>query len=76
MRSLQVCAIVKIMKFVVFILLAAIVISLATSLFYLSRDDADSTKMLTALKVRVVLSGLLIAFLVSAYLLGWIENTA
>ena len=61
------------MKYVVFILLAAIVISLGTGLFYLRREDADSPKMLRALEVRVGLSLVLILFLVASYFLGWIE---
>jgi len=61
------------MKFVVFTLLAAILISLGSGLYYLSRDDADSPKLLRALKIRVALSAALIIFLVSAYYLGWIQ---
>lgn len=61
------------MKIVVFALLAAIVISLGSGLYYLSRDDADSTKVLRALKVRVALSAVLILFLVASYWLGWIQ---
>jgi len=61
------------MKFVVIALLAAIVISLGTALFYLRREDADSPKMLRALQVRVALSLALILFLVVSYFAGWIE---
>ena len=61
------------MKFVVFALLAAIVISLGTGLFHLSRDDSDSTKVLKALKIRVALSAVLILFLVASYYLGYIQ---
>ena len=61
------------MKFVVFILLAAIVISLGTGLFYLSRDDSDSGKVLKALKIRVALSATLILFLVASYYMGYIQ---
>lgn len=60
------------MKYVVFGLLAAIVISLGTGLFYLRRESADSPKMLRALQVRVGLSLVLILFLVASYFLGWI----
>lgn len=60
------------MKYVVFALLAAIVISLGTGLFYLRREDADSPKMLRALEIRVGLSLVLILFLVASYFLGWI----
>ena len=61
------------MKFIVFILLAAILISLGSGLFYLRREDADSPKMLRALQVRVGLSLVLILFLVASYFLGWIQ---
>lgn len=61
------------MKFVVYVLLAAIVISLGTGLFYLRREDADSPKMLRALQVRVALSLALIVVLVVAYFFGWIN---
>lgn len=61
------------MKYVVFVLLAAIVVSLATGLFYLRREDADSPKMLRALEIRVGLSLVLLLFLIASYFLGWIE---
>jgi hypothetical protein len=61
------------MKFVVFALLAAIIISLGTGLFYLSRDDSDSGKVLKALKIRVALSAALILFLVASYYMGYIQ---
>lgn len=62
------------MKFVIYALLAAIVVSLGTGLFYLRRDDADSPKMLRALQVRVALSLILIVVLIAAYFMGWIET--
>lgn len=61
------------MKIVVFVLLAAIIISLGTGLFHLSRDDADSERLLKALKIRVALSVTLILFLVASYYLGYIQ---
>ena len=61
------------MKLVVFALLAAIILSLGSGLYYLSRDDADSSKVLKALKIRVALSVVLILFLVAAYFMGWIQ---
>ena len=61
------------MKYVVFTLLAAILISLGSGLYYLSRNDADSPKVLKALKIRVALSAILIIFLVASYFLGWIQ---
>jgi len=61
------------MKIIVLVLLAAIVISLGTGLFYLRREDADSPKMLRALEIRVGLSLVLILFLVLSYYMGWIQ---
>ncbi len=64
------------MKYVVFVLLAAIVVSLGTGLFYLRREDADSPKMLRALEIRVGLSLVLVLFLIASYYLGWIQPPA
>ena len=61
------------MKYVVYIMLAAIVVSLLTGLFYLRREDADSPKMLRALEIRVGLSLALILFLIASYFFGWIQ---
>ena len=64
------------MKYVIYALLAAIVISLGTGLFYLRREDADSPKMLRALQVRVALSFVLIVVLIASYFFGWINPPA
>jgi hypothetical protein len=61
------------MKFVVLVLLAAVVGSLGSALFYLARDKPGSPRTLTALKVRVALSILLILFLVLSFHFGWIR---
>jgi len=62
------------MKYVIYTLLAAIVFSLGTGLYYLRREDADSPKMLRALQIRVALSLVLVVVLVTAYFLGWIAE--
>ena len=64
------------MKYIVYVLLAAIIVSLGTGLFYLRRDSADSAKMLRALQIRVALSAVLILFLIAAYAFGWINASA
>lgn len=64
------------MKFLILLLLLAIVLSLGSSLFYLTRDDQGSARMLKALKIRVALSVTLVAFLVAAYFMGWIAPTS
>ncbi len=61
------------MKLVVLILLAAIVFSLGSGLYYLSRNEPDSRKMLKALKIRVALCVVLIAFLVGSWYFGYIQ---
>lgn len=61
------------MKAIVFILLAAIVASLGSGLYFLTQDRQDSTRMLKALKLRVALSIVLLAFLLSAFYFGWIS---
>jgi len=61
------------MKLVVLVILAAIVVSLASGLFFLAKDDTNSPRLLKALKIRVGLSITLIVFLVSAYSLGYIQ---
>ena len=47
--------------------------SLATGLFFLSRDDRGSQRVLKALKIRVALSALLIVLLIASYFMGWIS---
>ena len=64
------------MKVIVFVLLAAVVVSLFSGLFFLvrDRDTPDSPRMLRALKIRVGFSIALVLFLVVSYLSGWITN--
>jgi len=56
------------------VLLLAIVASLGAGLFYLARDEGNSGRVLKALKIRVVLSAVLILFLVLAYYMGWLGS--
>ena len=60
------------MKLVVILILFAIVLSLGSGLWFLAKDDRGSTRVLTALKIRVALSAVLIAFLLVGYFQGWI----
>ncbi|MEM8815505.1 MAG: twin transmembrane helix small protein [Pseudomonadota bacterium] len=63
------------MKVLILIMLAAIVGSLMSGLFFLTRqDEKSSARMLASLKIRVGLSILLVAFLVSAFFLGLIPT--
>jgi len=61
------------MKLVVFVMLAAIIVSLGSGLFYLGKDGQGSPRVLKALKIRVALSIALILFLLLSYSAGWIS---
>jgi hypothetical protein len=60
-------------KLVVIVLLLAILASLGSGLFYLAKDDQNSPRVLKALKMRVALSAVLIAFLIVSYYMGWLN---
>ena len=64
------------MKTIVLVLLAAIVIALFSGLFFLAKDKdhPPSPRLLTALKVRVALSILLVVTLVISYHMGWLTG--
>jgi hypothetical protein len=64
------------MKLIVLLLLAAVVISLFSGLFFLAKDkdQPNSPRLLTALKVRVIMSVILVLFLVVSYSVGWIQQ--
>jgi hypothetical protein len=61
------------MKAVVIVGLIAIVVALFTALVFLYRDRGHGTRMVKALAIRVGLSALLVIFLVTSYLMGWIS---
>ena len=62
------------MKIIILLLLAAIVFSLGSGLFFLTKDKDgnNSPKLLRALKIRVGLSVALIVLLVLSFYFGWI----
>lgn len=60
-------------KILVLVLLAAILVSLFSGLFFLNRDEGDSRRMLRALTVRVSLSVLLFLLLLYAWFTGAIQ---
>ena len=65
------------MKVVVLLLLAGIVLSLGSGLFFLIKDSKEpaenSTRLLTSLKIRVALSIALLVVLIASVMLGWIQ---
>jgi len=60
------------MRIIVFIALAAIIVSLVSALVFLHRDRGSGTRIVKALALRVALSVGLFAFLMIAYRMGWI----
>ena len=64
------------MKTIVFVLLAAIVLALFSGLFFLvkDKDHPSSPRLLTALKVRVGLSIVLVLLLVVSFQMGWLTE--
>ncbi len=60
-------------KLIIIAFLLAIVASLASGMFFLIRDPSNRKRTVNALTVRISLSLLLIAFLVLAYFMGWIQ---
>jgi hypothetical protein len=64
------------MKLVILLLLIAVIASLGSGLYFLSKDDQGSTRVLKALKWRVALSAILLAALIASYFLGWISPAA
>ncbi|MEO7387256.1 MAG: twin transmembrane helix small protein [Gammaproteobacteria bacterium] len=63
-------------KLLVLVLLAAIVVSLFSGLFFLNRDQGGSGRMVRALTVRIVLSVLLFVILLIAWRTGAIQPHA
>lgn len=60
-------------KILVIVLLAAIVVSLFSGLFFLNRDQGGSDRMVRALTVRITLSVLLFLVLLVAWWTGAIQ---
>jgi len=61
-----------IIRILIFIVLAAIVVSLGTALFHLSSGKQDSKKMVRALTVRIALSLALFFLIMLAWWFGLI----
>lgn len=63
-------------KVIIVILLLAIVGTLLTTARFVVKDSSDKSRVLTALKIRVVLSVTLVAFVMFSYYMGWIAPHA
>jgi len=63
-------------KLIIVLLLIFVVISLFTALYRLNKDDADSTRVVKALAIRVGLSILIFILIMIGAKLGLIEPNA
>lgn len=62
------------MRYLVFLFLAAILFSLGSALFYMSRSKQTNTKVVWSLTIRVALSVALFLMLMISHKLGWISD--
>lgn len=58
---------------IVLVILGIIVVSLFSGMYYMLHDKGNSTRMLKALTVRIVISLILFAILMIGYWTGWIH---
>ncbi len=58
------------MKIVILILLAAVVASLFSGLYFVYKDKGTTNRAVTALTIRIVLSVLVFALLIGSYYFG------
>jgi hypothetical protein len=61
-------------KVLVLVLVAGVIVSLFTSLYFIYKDKGNSTRAVKWLTVRVVLQGLVILLLLGGFLFGFITG--
>jgi len=62
------------MRIVILVLLAAVLVSLFSGLYFVYKDKGGSNRAVTALTIRIVLSILVFVILMSAFYFGWIPQ--
>lgn len=60
------------MRIVVLILLAAVVVSLFSGLYFVYKDKGATNRAVISLTIRIALSVLVFAILIASYYFGWI----
>jgi hypothetical protein len=63
-------------KIIVLLVLLAILVSLASGLYFMMKDDDESDRMVKALTWRIALSVTLFLFLMAGYYFGWFQPNA
>ena len=60
------------MRIVILVLLAAVVVSLFSGLYFVYKDKGNSNRAVISLTIRIVLSILVFVILIGSYMFGWI----
>ena len=62
------------MRIVILILLAAVVVSLFSGLYFVYKDKGTSNRAVISLTIRIALSVLVFVILIASYYFGWISD--
>ena len=62
------------MKIILVVLLALVVVSLFSGLYFMYRDKGGSRRTVIALTIRVVLSVTIFLIVIAGYFMGWIPG--
>jgi Protein of unknown function (DUF2909). len=62
------------MRIVILVLLAAVLVSLFSGLYFMYKDKGGSNRVVISLTIRIVLSALVFAILIASYYFGWIPQ--
>jgi hypothetical protein len=62
------------MRIVILLLLAAVLVSLFSGLYFVYKDKGGSNRAVKALTVRIVISILVFVLLMASYYFGWIPQ--
>ena len=62
------------MRIVILILLAAVLVSLFSGLYFVYKDKGTSNRAVISLTIRVALSVLVFVILIGSYYFGWISG--
>lgn len=62
------------MRILILVLLAAVLVSLFSGLYFVYKDKGGSNRVVVSLTIRIVLSLLVFAILIVSYFFGWIPQ--
>jgi hypothetical protein len=62
------------MRILILVLLAAVLVSLFSGLYFVYKDKGNTNRVVISLTIRIVLSLLVFAILIAGYFFGWIPQ--